>query len=290
MKSRIFATALAIVGLAIIDAQVASATDKVWNGTSADFNDSGNWAPTGVPAGGDVLRVPQTGNDPVLDADITVGSLTIGPDVTLTTGAFDLTISGPGGLIIESGGVLDVDAAGGFLILTGGGVHTIHGTVNLADFSATTFRITTADVVLNGGGKIVGRSTANAAIELNAVTLVSRVIIEGKLTIGLAGAAGTFINEGMVHANVAGTLDLTDNTYRDGHTGVYAVSSNASAILNFAANIVDATEIASDFFVAAGRLDIRDPMITIGNLDYFEGATVEAFSVDARWGHAFLRD
>ncbi len=286
MKSRILVTALVLFGLGIIDTQSANAAHRVWNGGSTDFNASGNWDPNGVPGAADTLRVPQTGNDPVLDADIDVGSLTVGPDASVTTDEFDLTISDFGGLIIESGGLLDVSAAGGFLILTGGGVHTIKGTVNLANADATTLRITTADIIFHGDGEIVGQSMANSKVEVVTVRLVSRVTIKGQLTIGNATTPGTFVNDGLVDASVGAELKLIELIYENGASGVYRLS-NASGTLTFSSGTY--ANLNSDLeMLEAGTVNIDVDFATTGDLVY-EAGTLDASGVTAKFGHAYAR-
>lgn len=300
MKSRLLLTALATIGLFIIDGATANAAeDYTWTGaTNSDWNENDNWVitSTGIaPADGvfpgfvadDTATIPERpANQPVLNVDLVdpdtpfaLDRLIIRDGATVTTGAYDMEIEEPGGLTIGSDGTLDVSAAGGVLLLTGGGTHIVHGTINLADVSTTTLRITTNDITLAGDGVIVGNGNTNSKIEIHTKTFTNRMTIRGKLTITKDTTAGKFVNEGLVHANAtdAGSiLALLENTYERGEGGEYKVSQ-ANSTLRFGAvanPTATATGLQSDFTVEAGTLDANVDVITSGNM-YYTGGTID---------------
>ena len=322
MKSRIFATALAIVGLVIIDAQTANAGCKYFTNactagagacsdTSAWTCDTSictaggsNWVSDGC-SGTMTVAKPGTGDYVVICAtrevnydegtDPSIATLEIQADAALdfdSGAAKTLTVSGADGLFLRhrqdvegNPGLIKFTAPTGnqILVLSGGGTHVIDGVFKMNHAEAT-LRITTADAILAGEGSIV-MSDAAAEIQVDTQMLTNRITIEGKGVIGLSGSTGTFVNDGLIHANVAsGTIDLTDLTYKHGY-GLFMVSTTAT--LKFNANIVDATELASDFLMEAGTLDIDEPLDTAGVLNYILG-TLDA-SATAKWARAICR-
>lgn len=83
---------------------------KTWLGGTGSWNNGNNWNPEGVPQQGDVVIIPPTDNDPVVNSDYNVIS-----ELTISSGAKvtiigDITVlgnlineSGTSGLIIQSG-------------------------------------------------------------------------------------------------------------------------------------------------------------------------------------------
>ncbi len=74
-----------------------SQTSYTWTGsTDTDWATSSNWSPSGVPSAGDAVSIASSTNQPVLDGNRTVASLTLSSSSTLDLNTYTLTVSGTG--------------------------------------------------------------------------------------------------------------------------------------------------------------------------------------------------
>lgn len=309
MKSRSILTVAALFAAAlfILDVPAAMATDFTWDGSaSTAWNNPANWtAGSGYPDdSGDTATIPSSSvkNEPTVNVNVTVGSVTVQANRTLTltadlttgsltmecdgivtTGANTLTITNSGGLTINTGGLLNVNGAGE-VRLTGGGTHTINGTA--ADIGlrlsvdGSTLRIYDANVTLTGTGYVEGRNNGAQILITDGETLTNEITIEGSLQIC---GPGTLDNEGLVEATRANNendnkLECYSGTFSGGTTGDYKVNT-ASAYLTFRAG-GDFDGMSADFIVGAGTLDVNESVCTTGDLT-FTGGTIDVIASES---------
>jgi len=312
MKSRLFVTALALTGLAIIDAQDASAQTQELYRTevaSVDWNTPAHWAiyddsttpPDWRPATtGEYPQdldtaIIQPGHTATIDQAETTSFLDVRADGTVVTAGQTLTVNGEGGLKIQPGGEVNVSAASGVLLLSGGGEHTVNGMISLADDDgASTLRVT-ASSVFGGDGRIEGADRNNSLIEVEgaSVQLASEIFITGSLTITENTTGGIFVNKGVVDP-VNGTIYIDQVTLQDGMDGVYRLSESGE--LRFVENLVSALNLQSDLeLFGSGTINIRKDFATTGDFVY-EPANAGTLDTDhaeldvtANFGHAYAR-
>lgn len=216
------------------------------------------------------------GDSHTLSADESYDYVFIGQGGLVSTAGHKLTVEAVGGLIIAGGGRLDVNLSGGRVVLdvpwtVEGGTHIIDGQLRL--LTSTSMLQINDNVVLAGGGRIVG--TANdAQISVDARREVtSRVTIAGALSIGGFNRAttGTFVNEGLVHADRDNTpfiITLEDITFLG--PGEWRVGNASPCVeINFASGT--ATGLWGDFTVLDGTLNVDVNLITSGRLHWVDG-------------------
>ena len=195
------------------------------------------------------------------------------------TGGYTLRIKARSGLLIEGAGLLNVNAAGGSVVLdvpgtTEGGTHIVDGEIRLT--TSTSVLQIRDDVVLAGGGAIIGSDNGAEISVDGGRMLTSQLRIEGIVTIaGTADAiTGFFHNEGWVVADSASArILLEDLTFRG--RGEWRVGPTSGTEIEFAAT-ADATQLAGDFVVFDGTLDIplNAIVITSGHLHWVDGSIV----------------
>lgn len=296
MKRTILTTAAILAAVMMINVPIVMATAYQWDGAdSTAWNEPNNWtANSGYPSGaGDTATFPSSGvsNEPTVNIEVTVGSVTVDTGRTLTlgadlsTGSLDitgtvntdddtLTVSSENGLTINSNGLLHVDDAGTVVLSGGGTSQTIDGSLTL-DVSGSTLSITNS-CTIEGDGSITG-SSDSAAIEIAGTdkTLTSEVTIAGALRIvGAQGSSGTtFINSGSVRANTAGTLEVFPDALDAGSavSGSWYVETNANAELWVRTASV---QLSGSINLSTGTLDI-DQNITTSDQFNFTGGSIE---------------
>ncbi len=292
---RLFKLALTIaLAMFIIDGATAQAQttyysngDVTWTATDAwqTGSCSGTAAGANYPQAGDTAIIC-TCDTVTLDANATCANTTIQHDATIYDGdsTYVLTITGSGGLEIESYGVLEFDGSGG-VTLSGGGEHTVDGVIELKDTGAD-LTISASNAILRGSGEISGQH-ASAVISIgNGIELTSNLE-----TIGITGyleitGDGTFANQGRVYANSAGnTLKISVATVEDSDNGGTVSGTNFRWGVNTSGGKLlfstDATGLYGDFYVHAGTLQVgEDPggteeidVSSAGNI-LFDGGTI----------------
>ncbi len=123
-----------------------SQTSYTWTGsTNTDWATSSNWSPAGVPSTGDAVSIASLTNQPVLDGNRTVASLTLSSSSTLDLNTYTLTVSG----------------TGSFASCSVSNGEVITGSFNA---SSSTF---SADVSASGSSIITTSSTYQGEVSLN---------------------------------------------------------------------------------------------------------------------------
>jgi hypothetical protein len=148
--------------LTLANSQVTSAT---WNGSvSTSWTTAANWTPNAVPSDATKVVIPDaatTPNDPILNATVTIGALSI-----------------------ESGGILNSPSGSQLIITTATGAWINYGTFNAAD-GTVTFNAASA----------TGDVTMAGSTTFNNVTIPSGTILR-PLTNNIMSIGGTFTKSG----------------------------------------------------------------------------------------------
>ncbi len=247
----------------LVGQTVAGATNYVSAG-SGFWRDQQNWYPIGIPGCGDTVTI-QNGHTIEVDDAQQVTSVTV-----------------------QSGGQLNLvasDASGGQLTFCAAGtpslaVYTLNG-VDLRD-SGTALRFEKS-LTIAGTGSVRGRASDAAMVLLTGdaaqdVVLTSTILIHGALVIKEAGGGdGFFYNIGGVSADAPGkVLELHPSL-----DGVGDISGGAciapmwtamasGAVLRFGTP----ANLAGDFRVGPGTLDIDAPVHTDGRLTFASGGVI----------------
>ena len=167
---------------------VNTGSHGVWVGiTNTDFNTASNWADNTVPAAGDdiIVNAGATYN-PVLSADVTVGSLVFASGTTLGLGGNTLTVNNE----ISGGGTLTATATSG-LALNG-----ITGTINFTSGNNTLQNLT-----LNSGATV----TLGSALKIASGTGAGAVTIGSGATL-TTGSNLTLLSDSLGTASIAPLL------------------------------------------------------------------------------------
>jgi len=289
MKPHVLLIAMAaLLGLSIIDGGAAYAATYTSTPPGGPWSDEDTWTPAGGPPDGDDTAIIARGAPVTVDDALRAAWEVIvqdGATLDFYVAATDttLTIGGTGrGLKVEPMGVIQVNQADtktGLLILQNSNArHVIEGRLTL-DKANSELRINTYSTVIAGGGRIVGENST-ARIGVDAVELKCESTVEGALTIegpGGSGTTGTFINDGLVHANRTSSpwIIACDDVIFKG-SGEYRVGSNSSSEINFEPG-VQATTMAANFTDGGGTLDMDDDVITTGHFSFVSG-TLEVAS------------
>jgi hypothetical protein len=216
----------------------------------------------------------------VLGQDTTVDCVTITPGGALELAGHRLTITGNSGLSCQ--GYLKVD---GILILSGGGTHTISGTVDLPDSTSVCW--VKSSCTISGTGQVRGwHAGALIAIDPGA-TLTNAATIKGHLSIARSGLIGVIglRNEGVISADakpltIGSGLALTDIAnarWRANGTGTLIFNSGALALKGTFELHGGATLLIRSIIVTGGVLDYSNGVVTLPLplLSYFKyGATI----------------
>ena len=167
---------------------VNTGSHGVWVGiTNTDFNTASNWADNTVPAAGDDIIVNSGATyNPVLSADVTVGSLVFASGTTLGLGGNTLTVNNE----ISGGGTLTATATSG-LALNG-----ITGTINFTSGNNTLQNLT-----LNSGATV----TLGSALKIASGTGAGAVTIGSGATL-TTGSNLTLLSDSLGTASIAPLL------------------------------------------------------------------------------------
>jgi hypothetical protein len=221
-----------------------------------------------------------------LQQDLLCDCLMIGVFGTLHTNGYTLTITNPGGLTCY--GTLDIDSRGnipGRVVLSGGGTSQVRSWLLglgskriLLSNSSSRLEIVGRSHVISGDGSIIGENNGaeiRIAAAAEQISLTNNVALRGMLKVrGLTGGAGQFDGKfvngatGSVMADASGALDILEGDVADVRGAEWMVLSNVNAILRFN---IGATNLAGDFIITFGMLDIDQPVHTSGNLRFTGG-------------------
>ncbi len=278
MKARLLIAVVAVLGYAILDGPTANATDRYFDNQNGWgdglWSTAANWDADGCNSGG-ATGVPGASDH------ATICTNTFPTIINANAVALKVTVEDKAIIYI------DPETADATLTLGNGSndTSTLEGTkaqiVLLLDdrdiqdpvLKATLQFAASEDHTFTQTGNIEGRdNAARILIEsgrsltiddaYNSGDYANKVSIVGQLQITGAGEAPAFINDGLVHANKSGTLDVAmsvasavdDDTTADRVR--WKVSSNPSAILRFIG--ASPASMSGDFIVTTGKLVAGD--------------------------------
>lgn len=256
MKRTILTTAAICAALLLASGANATTYYFHWDSVgSQNFDDANNWYTDGCSSPSTPGAVP-TGND---RAVICSGQIC---NVTASAGVDTVEVCGT--LNIQAGYTLAMDNGS-----TSNSV--VDGTINLLG-SGSTLSFTSANHSVSGDGAIDGRHDSAVIAIASGYTLTSEITIQGNCQIvPVSGSSTIFINDGIVHANNAGTLEVAPDSIGDS-SGAWCVSTSASAVLKISTG--SAAKHDGDICVSNGTLDINNTFTTAGSL-CFAGGTID---------------
>jgi len=252
---------IAVLGLVLGGTGVQAETCN-FNVSSGNWTDGGNRSCGHEPTNAD-LAVIQSGN----------------------TCAMDDAAGEADSLTVESTATLNIQASKKLTLRSSTTNSTITGTVNLQG-SASELAFIDNDQTIDGAGKIVGQHNAAKITVTSGETLTSETTIEGKLKITDATNTGAFRNHGTVHANAAGTLEISTNTISDNAGADWRLSGSASATLLLNQTYTVVPTLFGEFTLSDnGTLDVDSVGFwTKGSL-YWSGGTMDlAANAQIRFG------
>ncbi len=217
--------------------------------TTGDWDDGSgglNWDSNAACDNGDT-GVPTAADQAIIQSGKTC-------NVNVTTAVADH-------ILVESTATLNIQS-GQKLELRGlvSSTSTITGTLNITASGEDIGELAIVDnnQTIDGGGKIVGQDNAAKITIAADKTVTSQVVIEGRLQIVpvTGGTTTTFRNENMVHANAFGTLLVNTKFVQDTAGDRWKVSTLNASILQFDPTDSTRPDLAGDFTVVQGKLDI----------------------------------
>ena len=167
---------------------------STWNGaTSTDWNTASNWTPSGVPADGAAIAIPNVTNKPILDANHSIGDINLSDGATLALNGKTLTIVGT----LKGIGTIKGDNTSS-LVLNGTGTmgtlyldQTTLGTTNTLQ-NLTINRTSTGTVSLGNALSLIGVFTPTAGTLTTGGFLTLKSNASGTATI--ASGTGNYIS------------------------------------------------------------------------------------------------
>lgn len=162
--------------------------DLEWRGTTSDWHTASNWSTGQVPTATDDVFIPASAVEPLTNADVTIGGLTVAAGATLAVGDFALTV----------GGDLHVDGlltGGNLVTLTGDGV-TVRGTIESA------LHIAGGAVSTSGPLSVSGDLTVDSSFDVGGARTVAVsgtvVLASGAMLVvdGILTAVGGCVDNG----------------------------------------------------------------------------------------------
>ena len=269
---RLIATTIMVLGLivvGILSPAPAWATDKYFCATADNTWSGANWKV--FAAGEDCTTGTATDPPTAADRAIIVGGKTCNVDVT--TAAAD-------SLNVESGATLNIQASKKLTIDdTAATGTTIGGTLNLQGASSE-LAFVDNDQTIDGAGKIVGQNSASKITVVSGKILTNESTIEGALKItGPSSKTGTFLNHGTVHANSAGTLEISTDALGDDSTAAWKITTSSNAVLRI--DVFSSTRPALDgdwTIEDDGKLDVDSVGFTTTGSLVWKGGTIDVAS------------
>lgn len=211
--------------------------------------------------GGSPTSAPGTSDRAVIEADCLLTSSTEVESIKVELSK-ELTIQPSQTLTLNNGSSSDSDVDG---TITLGASSPNYG--NLA--------FKTSDHELTGNGSIDGQGNdCTITLDTDGQVLTNNITISGALQIKESGDPNnittSFVNdtEGLVHADIEGTLAITDIDSLGSPTGDWRVSTYEDATLNI--NVACMT-MSGNFYVDTGTLDIDADVGTDGDLSFTSG-------------------
>jgi len=221
----------------------AEEAEYYWTGnTSTDWATASNWGTCLVPSVGDAVRIPSQANDPVLDADRTIGDLIIESGATVDINGFNLTMTGG----INNEGTFNQTT--GTVTLAGSTNQLISGTsssifnnlvinnasnVNASSttevngtltFSAGHILLSTNTLTIGSAGNIVGANSSSFIVTTGTGCLQQNGLGNGGITTARLFPVGTTTasyTPATITNSAGGTLDnfcvyVCENIYEEG--------------------------------------------------------------------------
>jgi hypothetical protein len=210
------------------------------NGTNTLFNNGANWSTGTVPGAGDAAVIdPSIATSIYIDADTTVGALTMASDVDFIIGesassALGFTIGATGAAAtFSNAGTFALNSFGPAAELVVGGTKLTlsgTGTLLLSDATANVITGATATSILNNTGNLIegsGQLGDGTLTFINGATGV--VDADGFAGLVLNTGTATVTNSGLLEATGSGSLTI-DSNVNNGATGkISATGGNVYA-------------------------------------------------------------
>lgn len=218
---------------------------------------------------------------------------------TLTVGTY---LANSAAVTINSGGTvtaayLDVDEN---ITINSGGLMTINGSGDTSDIASGKYiRIATVGVAsyadlqfsvnhtVQGDGSIDGVSDYARVRVADTMTLTSQVKICGILSIDEVTGTNpaTLDNQGEVHADDAGVLNVAIGTIRDSTGDRWKTSGSDNAVLRISDDATGSNKLVGNIILGAdasppyhGTLDIQADVTSSGTLDQRAGTVIQVAS------------
>ncbi len=263
MKARLLIAVVAVLGYAILDATPANGEDRHFNPSgytgTGDWDEITNWCDTcdnrencrpGVPTEAESVQICNGKTASVRDDTAEARYVTF---ESTASGAIHIDPPGNGNAVLTLGdGTNETSVLSGTIVrilLEDGG-----------DYYARLTFYASEEHTFTGTGIIRGEDDdAQIYIQTDDTDkMTSQVIIDGQLQFL---GAGDFVNNGLVRANVSGTLDIamhpTNASVTDDAADRWEVSDNSGAKLRFLWDD-DVTAFLGNFTVSNGQLIAGD--------------------------------
>lgn len=268
---RSIVTLMAVPGLVVggfLAPAPALGTDKYFCATTDNTWSGANWKE--FAAGQDCTTGTATDPPTAADRAIIVGGKTCNVDVT--TAVAD-------SVNVESGATLNIQANQKLTIDDDAGSKTtIAGTLYLQG-SGSVLAFTTNNQTIDGAGKIVGQNSAAKITVVSGKILTNESTIEGALKITDDTINGTFRNFGTVHANSAGTLEISTNAFDDDSTAMWKVSKSSGVTLKLDGTSATKAVLDGSFEIFDnGKLVVESPGFTTTGSLVWKGGTIDVAS------------
>ena len=217
MASHITRAAIALVAVLVAAGSAHAACDSTWSDGNSNWNNAGNWSPSGVPNSSSINVCITDGTSAVnLDIGASVGNLSLasGNTLSLLNGT---SLAADGGTVANAG-LINVNGGSGSntFFFAGAGTTTLSGggTVTLN--------------VAGGGGSTFVRQSAGGVTLLNQDNL-----IQGAGSIGDDGLALSNGASGTVNANASGqTLDVNSGNGGVTNAGLLTATGGGTLALH----------------------------------------------------------
>ncbi len=284
-----------------------SQTSYTWTGSSStDWATSSNWSPSGVPTTSDAVSITSTTNQPVLDGNRTVASLTLSSSSTLDLNTYTLTVSGTGSFTscsVSNGKLLtgsfnassstflvDVSALGSSIITTSS---TYQGEVSLEytgsssiSSGGNTFEGVT-HIIQSGSGPLIFGSINPDVFEdsLFAVSNGGRELIFGTSSYGNRFEGYTLFQRGASAA--ASGIRIGSSSSTTTFLNLVKLSSNSSAVGTFSTSVI---EFRDCLFDSTASLGIDTSGFDLGQVKFLNSTVAVPTYLSLSGNSSFLLD
>jgi hypothetical protein len=236
-------------GAVVVWPAVGGGATRTWDGsTSSQWSDPSNWAGNQVPLSGDNVVIPAgTPNDPVLDANVTLGDLTVSAPATLDNPDFGLTVNGDllgGGTITGFGP--NMSGTGRVIDISSVATLDVNGTAKaLNDFTVT------GDFNISGSGASFDVNSASVNVGGNFSTQSLGVLVMAHAADALDIAGSALFDGGNETGLLTGGVLSVTGDFTQAHTfgpGAFAASGTHKTILTGPIKNVTMADSTTSFF------------------------------------------